>query len=441
MPYAAKPRLDDPDAEKWYRAMARKSKITADVNYRRLRAFCEQMGVPPSEITRKAKRQIEIRDLLDRFVEMETEKGRASWYIHSSLIAVKSWLRFNDRPLTLPVELPSNTVSARREEERVPTVEELRSVLLAAKPHERAVVVLMAHSGLRPGAIGSYEGEDGLRLKDLPDLHFVGDGCQRPEPKLHIEGHVVFDPVPARVRVRTGSSKGGHQYLTFLGEEACGYLVQYFEQRIAHGEVLRPEAGVANPRFGSKQFVRSLNISSRIRRLFKTSGLVDAAGNTPRPYVLRQYFLNRCLEAQSRTGVPDRFVEHWGGHRGDVTAKYYTTGLPHMPDSLVEEMRAAYRKCEPFLSTTPNAARGSSNADAFRVMLSPFYTEEEIGKIDLTDTAAVIEAYKRGAAKGAAQPAPKQQVIAEADLSKYLADGWVARMPVNGSKFVVERVG
>ncbi|EQD54294.1 integrase/recombinase, partial [mine drainage metagenome] len=202
--------------------------------------------------------------------------------------------------------------------------------------------------------------------------------------------------MPARVRVRTSSSKAKHQYLTFIGEEACGYLAQYFEQRAAQGEALVPESSVAHPRFSEKQFVRALNISARVRRLFKSAGLADASGRTPRPYVLRQYFLNRCLEAQSRSGIPDRFVEYWAGHRGDVTAQYYTTGLPHLPDSLVEEMRAAYRKCEPFLSTAPNSGRSASNAEAYRVLLSAWYTDEEIAKIDLDDTAAVIEALRRG---------------------------------------------
>jgi hypothetical protein len=48
MPYVAPSRLANPGAEKWYQAMAWKSRITADVNYRRLRAFCEQMGVDPA---------------------------------------------------------------------------------------------------------------------------------------------------------------------------------------------------------------------------------------------------------------------------------------------------------------------------------------------------------------------------------------------------------
>ncbi|MGP8135505.1 MAG: hypothetical protein ACLQD8_05235, partial [Thermoplasmata archaeon] len=63
----------------------------------------------------------------------------------------------------------------------------------------------------------------------------------------------------------------------------------------------------------------------------------------------------------------------------------------------------------------------------------------EIGKVDLEDAAAVIEAIRKGAAKGSAATVPKQQLIPEADLPRYLAEGWVARMPVNGSQFVVER--
>jgi hypothetical protein len=30
---------------------------------------------------------------MDRFVEKEVEKKRAAWYSHSSVIAVKPWLR------------------------------------------------------------------------------------------------------------------------------------------------------------------------------------------------------------------------------------------------------------------------------------------------------------------------------------------------------------
>ncbi len=435
--------MADPGTEHWYRSMARRSKITADVNYRRLRAFCEQMTVTPAEIVQKARRQVSVRDLLSRFVDREVHKGRAAWYIHSSLIAVKSWLAFNDRPLTLKVEIPSNTVSARRENERVPTVEEMRSVVLAAKPHERVVVALMAFSGLRPGAIGSYLGDDGLRLKDLPELHYPGDGCRTVTPALHVRERAIFEKTPTRLRIRTTSSKARHQYLTFVSEEGCQYVSQYLEQRIARGEELGPDSGLAHPRFVEKSFVRSLNIGARVRRVFKSAGLVDEAQKTPRPYVLRRYFLNRCLEAQSKAGIPDRFVEFWAGHRGDVTAQYYTTGLPNLPSSLIEEMRIAYKRCEPFLSTVPTRAeRDEREVHTRRLLLKVAgFTEAELKEVDIAslpdaELARLVEervGHRRA-------DLPIERVFPTSEVGAMLANGWEFVSPLGSEQAVLRQV-
>ncbi len=428
MPRIAKPRLADPKAEAWYSSMARRSKITADVNYRRLRAFCEQMGVTPAQVVQRSRRPTEVRDLLSKFVDQEVGKKRSAWYIHSTVIAVKSWLAYNDKPLKLKVELPSNTVSPRREDERVPTVAELRSIVLGAKPHERVVVALMAFGGLRPGAIGSYEGTDGLRLKDLPEIHYNGDGCRAPDPKLHVPGRVVPERIPTKVRVRSSSSKARHQYLTFLGDEGTGYLVQYLEQRLAGGESLAPDADLAHPLNADKRFVRSLNIGARVRRVFKAIGLADAAGNTPRPYVLRQDFLNRCLEAQSKAGIPDRFIEFWAGHRGDVTAQYYTTGLTNLPDSMLEEMRAAYKRCEPFLSTTPIKDATDQVASARELLLRyAGATEEDISKLDLasmTNDEVLAVADKAQAAAPRIRGPSGQKAVPIADVRTLLDADW-----------------
>lgn len=436
--------MEDPRTEDWYRAMARRSRITADVNYRRLRAFCEQMGVSPGDILKRARKQTDVRNLLNRFVDQEVAKGRAAWYIHSSIVAVKSWLTFNDKPLRLKVEIPANTVSARREDERVPTVEELRSVLLAARPHERVCIAIMAFTGIRPGAIGSYLGDDGLRLKDLPEMHYVGDGCRSPKGELHVEGRIVFAQVPTRIRVRTTSSKARHQYLTFLGEEGCSYLAQYLEQRMAGGEKLAPESDLAHSHSYRKQFVRALNIGNRVRRVFKRVGLTDSRGLTPRPYVLRRYFLNRCLEAQSRVGVPDRFVEFWAGHRGDVTAQYYTTGLPNLPESLIEEMRASYQRTEPFLATLPTSNEATSRAKVVKVMLMGLgYTEEELGKIDLAnlDSGAFQDLVSAGPIlqqKAApAAPRPKQRMVGADELPGFLEQGWTVVTSLNGDRVII----
>ena len=443
MPRTADPRMADPNAEKWYRAMARRSKITADVNYRRLRAFCRQMKIEPAAIVSMAERQKELRDLLADFVDQEVAKGRTTWYIHSTVIAVKSWLKFMDAPLRLQVELPRNVVSKRTEDERVPTVDELRSAFLTAKPHVRIVLALMAFSGLRPGAIGSYEGNDGLRLKDLPELHYVGDGCRSAGQELHAKGRAIFEKVPTLVRVRTSSSKAGHQYLTFLGEEGCGYVSQYLETRLAQKESFTPDTDLAHSLYAEKSFLRSLNITSRVHRVFRAAGIVDRSGKTPRPYVLRRYFLNRCLEAQSKVGVPDRYVEFWAGHTGDVTAKHYTTGLPNLPESVIEEMRSAYKRCEPFLSTVPSKKDTQTQANIAKVLLTGLgYTEKELAGVDFDnlDPAEFQDLVQKKVAVPAA-PRQKQKVVDAEELPRYLEEGWTAVMTLGGDRVVLSPPG
>ncbi len=441
MPRTADPRMADPDTEKWYRAMSRRSKITADVNYRRLRAFCRQMKVEPAHVVALAERQKELRDLLADFVDQEVAKGRTTWYIHSTIIAVKSWLKFNDAPLRLQVELPRNVVSKRTEDERVPTVEELRSAFLTAKPHVRIILALMAFSGLRPGAIGSYEGHDGLRLKDLPELHYRGDGCRAPAPELHVKGQAIFEKVPALVRVRTSSSKAGHQYLTFLGEEGCLYVSQYLETRLAQGEEFNPETDLAHSLYADKAFLRSLNITSRVHRVFKAAGIVDRSGKPPRPYVLRRYFLNRCLEAQSKVGVPDRYVEFWAGHTGDVTAKHYTTGLPNLPESVIEEMRTAYKRCEPFLSTVPSKKEAQSQANIARVLLTGLgYSEKDLAEVDFDNLDPQVFqelVQKKTGAGQAPKEKPKQKMVGAGEVSRYLESGWTVVTALPGNNVVL----
>ncbi len=101
-------------------------------------------------------------------------------------------------------------------------------------------------------------------------------------------------------------------------------------------------------------------------------------------------------------------------------------------------MRRAYRKWEPYLAAEPDAARGPSIARAYRVLLSPYDPDEEIGRVVLSDVTAVIEAVRKGTAKGAAPAGRRQLVIPDPKLPKYLAGASGARIAVLGSKFVVE---
>jgi hypothetical protein len=62
-------------------------------------------------------------------------------------------------------------------EERIPTKEALRRILLSASKQARVASILLAHSGLRPESIGDYRRQDGLAVRDLRALddHHTSD--------------------------------------------------------------------------------------------------------------------------------------------------------------------------------------------------------------------------------------------------------------------------
>jgi hypothetical protein len=127
--------------------------------------------------------------------------------------------------VTRPIKVRGAQETPALADERNPTQEELRKILLAATTQNRLSCALMAFSCLRPEVLGSYLGDDGLRIKDLPDLRIQGT-------------EIKFERTPAMVVVRSNLSKAGHRYFTFLGEEGRGYFTEYFRLRAHGGEKL-----------------------------------------------------------------------------------------------------------------------------------------------------------------------------------------------------------
>ncbi len=89
---------------------------------------------------------------------------------------------------------------------------------------ERAVISLLAYSGIRPNVIGNKSGNDGLRIGDLPELKVNGN-------------KVTFEEIPTIIKVRKNLSKAGHPYLTFLTREGCYFLEIYLNSRLVKGEL------------------------------------------------------------------------------------------------------------------------------------------------------------------------------------------------------------
>ena len=239
--------------------------------------------------------------------------------------------------------------------------------------------------------------------------------------------------------VRRELSKANHRYYTFLGEEGAGAVLDYLNARRAGGERLDPGTPLYAPErtdLTDRRYVRTSKIGEQIRRALRAAGLLN------RPAYLRTTAASRYAECENRGLVSHPFWQSWLGHTGDMSARY-TVNRGKIPSSLLEEMRAAYRRCEPHLSTAPTRGEVEDRDAQTRrfVLLALGYTKEQLDEMKVGEmgTEEMEETIANSPRLSGAGASPRQQVIEESELPLYLANGWVARMPVNGSKFVVER--
>jgi hypothetical protein len=301
--------LEDKNVERWFDNVARGSPVTADVYLRRLAAFCESQHVTPKSLVAKTEDQLHA--LMLDYVSQAERAGNAGSFIESTLRAVKSWLAHNGKEVRRKIKISGARDSPSLRDERVPTREELRRILLSGDKKARTACVLVAHSGLRIEALGNYTGTDGLTVRDLPEL--------RIEDKS-----VIFDKIPAILTVRRKLSRAGHQYFTFLGEEGCEYLRDYLEDRVREGETLTPDSPLVTPKLRMKPFIRANNIGDIIRGAMRTGGFAW------RPYVLRSYFDTQLMLAESKGLVLRDYRQFWMGHKGDIENRY-TTNKQRLP--------------------------------------------------------------------------------------------------------------
>ena len=371
----------DSELRRWYNSAKRGSEITADVNIRRMEAFCSIMKTDPQSMLRLPDK--ELTDLIDDFItDMERDKFTPN-YISSILKSVKSWLAYNNKTLTRRIRITDAGIPKTLKDERVPSQDELKRILQAGNPRERACCILMAHSGVRPETIGDYHGEDGLTVDDIPEMAVEN-------------GEVKFSRIPAVVKVRSEISKTGKAYITFIGDEGCSYLKAYIEERIRSGEQITKNSPliVASKSKLRTGFIRTINISDVVRAPIRKAGL------SMRPYVLRGFFDTQLLIAESKIGLPRDYRVFWMAHAGTMEAKYTTDKM--LPDDVLEDMRNKYAKSLKFLQTD---VKGLSEEDkqslektlTGTVLQKIFgYTKEESDKLmELSDEDLQKELQKK----------------------------------------------
>jgi len=204
--------------------------------------------------------------------------------IGSRIATVKSFFKYNDLPLGhVPTAQPRVLYH-----NRDITHEEIKLILDASRPRERAFFAVMAQSGLRPLTMCN------LKFKDIKE-----DFSQ--------------NHIPCKIDIPQEIAKGKyHTYFTFIGREAEKFLQSYLSVRPNMGDedyifLKQGTKERASPKSLSKMFGQTV-------QKLKNKGLIDVKQtqrNKPRDirlYNLRKWFRKHANQAGFE------FVQFWMGH-------------------------------------------------------------------------------------------------------------------------------
>lgn len=227
---------------------------------------------------------------------------------------MKSWLVHNGIEVKGKVKIKGTEDTLTLRDKKTLTNADLALLLSSTPPQTKCASILIAESGLRLESVRTYDGSDGVRLGDIPELKTEGESGSSGQ-------RVAFTRIPAILVVRRELSKARHQYFTFLTPEACRYVAEYLTQRIKAGETLRDSSPLVTPRLNKPSknlFVRTTLLSELIRKRLRACKI------SARPYDLRTTFDTHLMLAESRGLLTRDCRVFFMGHRGDIEHRYTT---------------------------------------------------------------------------------------------------------------------
>ncbi len=415
--------LDNPDFRRWYENVERGSVATAHEWLRRMGFIHKRFNMLPAQLAKIGSKQV-YKFTLDIVSQLQKE-GKSGSYISNCIKPLKSWMEYNGKPIVGRIRITGRGEVTTVANEKTLTPEELGRVLNMADFRAKVACSLMAFGGFRPEVLGNYEGNDGLKLKDFPEL------------RSH-EGTIEFMKVPTQVIVRRTLSKSRKRWLTFICEEGCNYLKQYLEWRIRNGEALTPESPILTPSAAklAGKHITSINISDIIRKPIR------AAGFQSRPYVLRRYFDTRMMMAESDGLIIRDWREFWMGHEGDIEHTY--TLNKGLTEDVVEKMREAYAKAaDKYLVT---GRKETTTKDEImqlvykQSLLMNGFSEEEVAALgDLSQKTAkeISDIANRKKMESLGLNGGSQKVVPMNEVKQLVENGWEYKLTLPDGQAVM----
>jgi integrase len=270
------------------------------------------------------------------FVNDLQSQGKAVSYIMRFKKVSHSWLTFNNFDSKLQgVKIKGANLSPTIQDKRPLTKEELDKILRNASLRRRAIISILAFSGIRPESLGNYNGMDEIVSKDIEGLEITNQGIN----------FKIFQPM---LKIRPTLSKKGKEYFTFLPEQARKYIKDYLDFKLIKGEKLNLGSPliIEDPRGSPTKNTGFISTPFLLRDVRKA---IRQAGFSFRPFDMRVYFAS-AMDIEKSKGL---FSHSWRaffmGYKGDIEARYSTN--KRLPPDVIEQMREAYKKCQKYLIT------------------------------------------------------------------------------------------
>jgi integrase len=236
----------------------------------------------------------EVTERIDGFVGELKARQLASGTIANHVKGVKALFRANSMEITLPYRIDRRV----RYADRSPTSQDLQKVIDFGDMREKAIVSILALSGMRIGTLVKLE-------------------------YRHIKKDLEAGVVPLHVHVEADITKGKYcDYDTFIGDkEAIEYIRAYLDERRNGTWYMPPEEITDNSPLIRNQHSRAVRpvtpscIHRLIQKLYVKAGLLNKTKGKVR-YGLRPHSIRKYFRTQlgSQGTMPTDYIEYMMGH-------------------------------------------------------------------------------------------------------------------------------
>ncbi|MDX9694000.1 MAG: site-specific integrase [Methanothermobacter sp.] len=325
-----------------------------------LKKYCEVTGMTPAELITEAEEEEEsgirmrnrrINLHLLKFRKALEEEGKAPSTIKLYYYAIRSF--YDAMDITLPkIRHPSGDICLEQNYGKLITREELRTLVSMAAPRERALIYLMALSGMAQA--------EARRLTIRKFLDAAGDAIGRELKTVEDLFNAEDDLKNEIITLDIVRKKVNYRYMTFIPPEATKEIINYLKERM-YGR---------NEKIRIKDYERALFVKingddidrdiivTNLRRIGLEAGFKKKEGAYSfwRAHALRKYFISTIINK-----IGDKVLADFlAGHKiSDVDRAYW-----YMDP---EDLKRRYMRALPYLSIDGVEVRTIEDSDYRRL--------------------------------------------------------------------------